>query len=208
MGEKKILSYIMVISRSSIHKRHPNSKKRKSHWRKSRKYELARPASNTKLDRNSCVKLLRVRGGNIKFRALRLNSGNLSWRSEAVTRKTRIFEVTKDSLNRRSKILVKGTIIKVDAKPFKLWYSSHYGTDLSTTNDKKTRIIVKRSAHLEQKIESRKMSHPLDSNLKTQFAKGKLYARITSRPGQSGRADGYILEGKELDDYFRKSKKK
>merc|ERR1712187_226283 len=97
----------------------------------------------------------RVRGGNIQFRALRLTSSNLSRRSEAVTRKARILEVTKDSLNRRSKILVKGTIIKVDAKPCKLWYSSHYGTDLSTTNDKKTRIIVKRSAHLEQKIESR-----------------------------------------------------
>merc|ERR1712217_994135 len=125
----------------------------------------------------------------------------------AVTRKTRILEVTKDSLNRRSKTLVKGTIIKVDAKPFKIWYFNHYGTDLSMTTDKKTRIIVKRSVHLEQKIQLRKIFH-LGSNLKTQFAKGKLYARITSRPGQCGRADGYILEGKELDDYFRKNKKK
>ena len=28
---------------------------------------------------------------------------------------------------------------------------------------------------------------------------GRLYAVISSRPGQSGRADGYILEGKELE---------
>jgi len=39
----------------------------------------------------------------------------------------------------------------------------------------------------------------IDSLLETQFAAGRLYAAITSRPGQSGRADGYILEGKELE---------
>ena len=33
---------------------------------------------------------------------------------------------------------------------------------------------------------------------------GRLYACISSRPGQCGRADGYILEGKELDFYLRK----
>ncbi|XP_022091090.1 40S ribosomal protein S8-like [Acanthaster planci] len=31
---------------------------------------------------------------------------------------------------------------------------------------------------------------------------------ITSRPGQCGRADSYILEGKELDFYLRKIKSK
>jgi len=39
----------------------------------------------------------------------------------------------------------------------------------------------------------------IDSLLETQFAAGRLYAAISSRPGQSGRADGYILEGKELE---------
>lgn len=39
----------------------------------------------------------------------------------------------------------------------------------------------------------------IDTLLETQFAAGRLYATITSRPGQSGRADGYILEGKELE---------
>ena len=33
---------------------------------------------------------------------------------------------------------------------------------------------------------------------------GKLYACISSRPGQSGRADGYILEADELEFYQRK----
>ena len=39
----------------------------------------------------------------------------------------------------------------------------------------------------------------IDNLLETQFAAGRLYACISSRPGQSGRADGYILEGKELE---------
>jgi len=33
-------------------------------------------------------------------------------------------------------------------------------------------------------------------------------AAIASRPGQSGRCDGYILEGKELEFYTRKLKTK
>ena len=31
---------------------------------------------------------------------------------------------------------------------------------------------------------------------------------ISSRPGQCGRADGYVLEGKELEFYLRKIKAK
>ena len=33
-------------------------------------------------------------------------------------------------------------------------------------------------------------------------------AIISSRPGQHGRADGYILEGKELEFYVKKIKSK
>lgn len=39
----------------------------------------------------------------------------------------------------------------------------------------------------------------IDPLLESQFAAGRLYAAISSRPGQSGRADGYVLEGKELE---------
>lgn len=39
----------------------------------------------------------------------------------------------------------------------------------------------------------------IDPLLEAQFAAGRLYASISSRPGQSGRADGYVLEGKELE---------
>lgn len=43
----------------------------------------------------------------------------------------------------------------------------------------------------------------IDTLLETQFGAGRLYAVIGSRPGQVGRADGYILEGKELEVGFR-----
>merc|ERR1712150_297074 len=41
-----------------------------------------------------------------------------------------------------------------------------------------------------------------------QLSRGVLLAAISSRPGQSGRADGYILEGAELDFYLKKIPKK
>ena len=40
------------------------------------------------------------------------------------------------------------------------------------------------------------------------FKGGRLLAAISSRPGQSGRADGYILEGPELTFYRKKLRNK
>ncbi len=60
---------------------------------------MGRQAANTKLSSNVSVRTVRVRGGNHKFRALRLDSGNFSWGSEAVTRKTRLLDVAYNSSN-------------------------------------------------------------------------------------------------------------
>lgn len=46
------------------------------------RYELGRQAANTKLSSHVAVRKVRVRGGNQKFRALRLDTGNFSWGSE------------------------------------------------------------------------------------------------------------------------------
>ena len=43
---------------------------------------MGRQPGNTKLSSNVTVRRVRVRGGNFKFRALRLDSGNFSWGSE------------------------------------------------------------------------------------------------------------------------------
>ena len=71
---------------------------------------------------------MRCRGGNIKFRALRLSDGNFSWGSENVTRKARIVDVdTRRTMNwLRTKTLVK-SVVAADAAPFRAWYAQHYG---------------------------------------------------------------------------------
>jgi len=50
----------------------------------------------------------------------------------------------------------------------------------------------------------RNKTRVLEPTLADLFDKGRLYGRITSRPGQSGHADGYILEGEELHFYLKK----
>lgn len=97
------------------------------------RYELGRQPANTKLSSNKTIRRIRVRGGNVKWRALRLDTGNYSWGSEAVTRKTRILDVVYNASNNelvRTQTLVKSAIVQVDAAPFKQWYLQHYGVDI------------------------------------------------------------------------------
>ena len=47
----------------------------------------------TKLDSSKRIHTVRTRGGNVKYRAMRLDSGNFAWGSEHVTRKTRLLQV-------------------------------------------------------------------------------------------------------------------
>ncbi|XP_050368027.1 40S ribosomal protein S8 [Argentina anserina] len=217
----------MGISRDSMHKRRATGGKKKA-WRKKRKYELGRQPANTKLSSNKTVRRIRVRGGNVKWRALRLDTGNFSWGSEAVTRKTRLLDVVYNASNNelvRTQTLVKGAIVQVDAAPFKQWYSTHYGVEIG--RKKKTAAAIKKEAedaeaatavapteevkkskHVERKLEKRQQTRTLDSHIEEQFGGGRLLACISSRPGQCGRADGYILEGKELEFYMKKLQRK
>ncbi|EIN11254.1 ribosomal protein S8e [Punctularia strigosozonata HHB-11173 SS5] len=197
----------MGISRESRHKRSATGAQR-AHYRKKRKFELGRQAASTKLGPKR-VHTVRVRGGNLKYRALRLESGNFAWGSEHVTKKTRIIGVVYNASNNelvRTNTLVKSAIIQVDATPFRQWYEAHYAQPVSrkgkstieTTEEKKL------SNHAQRKLDEKKKEAKIDPLLETQFGAGRLYAVISSRPGQSGRADGYILEGKELEFYLRK----
>ncbi|XP_042445051.1 40S ribosomal protein S8-like [Zingiber officinale] len=215
----------MGISRDSMHKRRATGGKKKA-WRKKRKYELGRQPANTKLSSNKTVRRIRVRGGNVKWRALRLDTGNYSWGSEAVTRKTRILDVVYNASNNelvRTQTLVKSAIVQVDAAPFKAWYLQHYGVELGkkkktaaaakkeTTEGQEAEAAtteVKKSSSVLRKLEKRQQDRKLDSHVEDQFSTGRLLAAISSRPGQCGRADGYILEGKELEFYMKKIQKK
>ena len=57
---------------------------------------------------------------------------------------------------------------------------------------------------VQRKLAERNKDHVLDPHLEEQFGAGRLLAVIASRPGQCGRCDGYILEGKELEFYQKK----
>ena len=67
---------------------------------------------------------------------------------------------------------------------------------------------VKRSNHLQRKIKERNADRTIEQAVDDQFATGRLYACISSRPGQCGRADGFIIEGKELEFYVRRMQRK
>lgn len=78
---------------------------------------------------NLFVLKVRTRGGNKKYRALRLDTGNFAWGSECTARKTRIIDVVYNASNNelvRTKTLVKNAIVTIDATPFRQWYESHY----------------------------------------------------------------------------------
>jgi small subunit ribosomal protein S8e len=108
--------------------------------------------------------------------------------------------------------LVKNSIIEIDAVPFRQWYEQHYGVKVGVKKGKKvageTEEEVKKSRKLLEKLAVRQKTRTLDPALDDAFASGRLLAAISSRPGQSGRCDGYILEGKELEFYSKQLKKK
>ena len=81
-SKAKCLFFSAGISRDHWHKRRATGGKRKQPHKK-RKYDLGRPSANTKLAPKR-IHVVRTRGGNEKFRALRLDSGNFAWGSEGM----------------------------------------------------------------------------------------------------------------------------
>lgn len=81
-----------------------------------------------------------------------------------------------------------------------------------------------RSKRNQKKYTARQQNAKIEPALEEQFTTGRLYglkifyiilnkffyllACISSRPGQVGRCDGYVLEGKELEFYMKKIKAK
>ena len=156
------------------------------------------------------VRPVRVRGGNIKVRALRLETGNFAWGSEGFAHKTRILNVVYNASNNelvRTNTLVKGCIVQIDATPFRQYYHNYYGVDVGKKKaGEEDETISKSRAEKQAKRAANRL--PLDEHIADLFQSGRLLASISSRPGQCGRADGYILEGKELEFYARTMQKK
>ena len=177
-----------------------------------RAFEKGRQPANTRIG-NKRIHLVRTRGGNTKYRALRLDSGNFSWGSEGVARKVRVIVVAFHPSNNelvRTNTLTKSAVVQVDAAPFRQWYEAHYGQALGRRRQAKgeTEEETKKSKSVTTKQEERlKKSGKVEPALEKQFEAGRLYAVVSSRPGQSGRVDGYILEGEELAFYQRAVRK-
>merc|ERR1712139_308155 len=105
---------------------------------------------------------VRVRGGNKKFRALRLDQGNFSWGSEAISRKTRIIDVVYNACNNelvRTKTLVKNAIVVIDAAPFRQWYEAHYALPLGRKKGSKL-------SEAEEKVLNQKRSNKTEKKYK------------------------------------------
>ncbi|KOS22186.1 40S ribosomal protein S8-B [Escovopsis weberi] len=203
----------MGISRDSRHKRSSSGAQR-SYYRKKRAFEAGRQGANTKIGAKR-IHTVRTRGGNHKYRALRLDSGNFAWGSEGCTRKTRVIAVAYHPSNNelvRTNTLTKSAVVQIDAAPFRQWYEAHYGAGLGRRRQRaqaakegKEVEEVKKSKSVEKKQAARlAAAGKVEAALEKQFEAGRLYAVVSSRPGQSGRCDGYILEGEELAFYQRK----
>lgn len=134
--------------------------------------------------------------------------------NSVLARKTRILDVVYNASNNelvRTKTLVKNAIVQVDATPFRAWYEQHYGVKVGSKKAKKSEaeeVNTKRSNHVLRKVAENQKNRVLDPALDDQFASGRLLACLSSRPGQCGRADGYILEGRELDFYQKMLKRR
>ena len=226
----------MGISQAGFHKRRKTGGKKKT-WRKKRKFELGRPSAMTKLGPKK-IHFVRTRGGNEKRRALKLDHGNFAWGSERCTRKSKIIDVVYNASNNelvRTKILVKNTIVVVDATPFRLWYENYYRMPLpvkqvtketeATAEEAKPAEAKPAAPAAEKKAEAtdaekkkadakadiykvRQRYAKIEAALGQQFGNNRLLACLASSPGQVGRADGYILEGKELEFYLKKIRSK
>jgi small subunit ribosomal protein S8e len=108
----------------------------------------------------------------------------------------------------RTNTLTKSAVVQIDAAPFRQWFEAHYGQALGrrkhTAKGGEKEEEKKKSNAVEKKQADRfKASGKVENALEKQFEAGRLYAVVSSRPGQSGRVDGYILEGEELAFYQR-----
>ena len=100
----------------------------------------------------------------------------------------------------------------IDAHPFKSWYEAHYGVKIglkkSGEREQPSIDLSEKSEQVRNKLKSRQKDRTLEGALDHQFASGRLLAKISSRPGQTGRCDGYVLEGPELAFYQKQMVKK
>lgn len=117
----------------------------------------------------------------------------------------------------RTNTVTKSAVVLVDAAPFRQWYEAHYGAALGRRRQVKQAKEGKEVEAMEEKKKSKSVESKqaarmtkqgkVETSLERMFEAGRLLALVSSRPGQCGRADGYILEGEELAFYQRSIRK-
>nr|XP_060501982.1 small ribosomal subunit protein eS8-like [Panthera onca] len=200
----------MGISWDNWHRSSKTGGRRKLYHRK---HELGRPIANTKIGPHRIHAVQVPRGS--KYCALRLDLGNFSWGSKCCMHKTRIAEVVHNACNNRlahTKPLVENWIVFTDSTWYPQWYRSPCA--LLPGHKKGTKLVPeeegiltkKHSKKIQEKYDERKKNAKISSLLEEPFQQGEFLARMASRPGQCGPADGCVLEGKELELHLRKIK--
>ena len=112
----------------------------------------------------------------------------------------------------RTNTLTRSAVVQIDAAPFRTWYEAHYGVTIGRkrvgqkVTEQKEEVKVSKSVQSKREERLKKVGK-IDPALERQFEAGRLYAVVSSRPGQSGRVDGYVLEGDELAFYQRAIRK-
>ncbi len=90
---------------------------KKARHRKKRKHELGRPPTMTKLDAKERVKVIRVRGGNVKARLQKASYVNVADPDTKTVKKLKILEVVETPSNPqlvRGNYITKGTIVRTE----------------------------------------------------------------------------------------------
>lgn len=114
----------------------------------------------------------------------------------------------------RTNTLVKGSVVEVDATPFKEAYEKKYQLAVPAKGESAAsagKVLEPKTADgkdvsqsTKDKFAKRRKDVAIDPKIIEGFQSGRVLAIIASRPGQAGRADGYLLEGPELEFYTRK----
>merc|ERR1711879_749771 len=207
----------MGIGRDSWHKRRKTGG-RKPQMHKKRKFELGRPASNTKISPKR-VHTVRTMGGNMKFRALRLDTVTSVGPAKEFPEPPGLLMLSTTPLPTNWSEPKPWS--KVPSLPSMLPHSDNstspttpkpsaerIPTNFLKKKPKPSTTSITAAQRPRKKYANRQKTSDVAANLNTQFLQGKVLAKINSRPGQCGRADGYILEGEELDFYVKKLKTK
>jgi small subunit ribosomal protein S8e len=187
--------------------KHTKSGARSVAWRNKRNHAIGRPAAETRIGAQR-IHPMRTRGGNLKHRALRLDVGTFAWASENATRRARIVRVVwhpSDNEFVRTNTLTKGSIVEIESTAFRLWYERQYGRAIGRTAYQRPPAVSDKVTARWAKLDGEPAPA---AALVSQFDQGRVLAAIASRPGQCGRADGYILEGEELEFYSKRVSKK